>query len=184
MKRVINPLYKNRDWLYQAYIIDGQTCFQIAIKCNCHYRTIHQNLINHQILRRKPIEWADGNYLVKWYECYPEARHQKKKKWADEQKQKQSLKHKGEGNPNWKGGLTAIVRGIRRSPEYYQWRKSVLRRDSFTCQKCGFTGKGIEAHHIKTIFQCPELVFNVNNGEALCKTCHKELNFYSGRSNR
>lgn len=78
---------------------------------------------------------------------------------------------KGNKNANWKGGLTALVRGIRRSPEYYQWRKVVLARDNHICQDCGAT-ENIEAHHVKAIMDYPEGIFEISNGLTVCATCH------------
>ena len=94
------------------------------------------------------------------------------KKLSKEHKMKLSLASRGAKNGNWKGGLTALVKGIRRSPELYQWRKSVLERDLFTCQDCGETNN-IAAHHIKSVIGFPRLIFNVDNGLTLCKDCHK-----------
>ena len=45
-----------------------------------------------------------------------------------------SLRTSGKGNPNWKGGVTPILRRIRTSEKYYIWRLEVLKRDNFTCQ--------------------------------------------------
>jgi hypothetical protein len=81
-------------------------------------------------------------------------------------------KRKGKRNANWKGGLTELVKGIRRSPEFYQWRKSVLERDHRTCRDCGST-ENINAHHIKSLIEYPEFVFEIDNGLTLCEDCHK-----------
>ncbi len=91
---------------------------------------------------------------------------------TQETKQKMSLARRGENNVNWKGGLTKLVRGIRRSPEYHQWRKAVLERDKHTCQDCGCIRR-IVAHHKQSIFDYPKGVFEVDNGLALCSDCHK-----------
>ena len=82
-----------------------------------------------------------------------------------------SLARRANGHWNWKGGLTELVRGIRRSPEYYQWRKAILERDSYTCQDCGGT-EGIEAHHIQALIDYPEGICEVDNGVSLCRDCH------------
>ena len=87
---------------------------------------------------------------------------------------------------NWKGGLTPLMERIRKCFKYRQWRSDVFTRDDFTCQDCGERGGYLEAHHIdpfakiirrnkiKTLEQalaCEEL-WNINNGETLCKECH------------
>jgi len=55
-----------------------------------------------------------------------------------------------------------------------QWSKIVKRRDNFTCQLCGENSnkKLIEAHHIKSRKDFPELQFNFDNGISLCLKCH------------
>lgn len=83
----------------------------------------------------------------------------------------------GSKNANWKGGLTELVRGIRRSPEYYQWRKAVLKRDNHTCRDCGAV-EGVEAHHIRAIMDYPEGIFEVGNGLTVCKDCHSRHTFW------
>ena len=96
----------------------------------------------------------------------------KGKHHSPETKLKMSLSRRGSSNANWRGGLTEIVRGIRRSPEYYQWRKAVLERDNQTCQDCGAT-KDLDAHHIFSIIDYPEMIFVPDAGLTLCRDCHK-----------
>lgn len=61
--------------------------------------------------------------------------------------------------------------------EYKEWKRAVLERDNFTCQKCGLSGaKGayVEAHHFKPFIDYPELRTELSNGIALCLNCHHE----------
>ena len=90
---------------------------------------------------------------------------------SEETKKKMSEARQGKQNANWEGGLTELVKGIRRSPEFYQWRKAVIERDNHTCQDCGLT-ENLEAHHIRSILEYPEGIFEVGNGLTLCKDCH------------
>lgn len=71
------------------------------------------------------------------------------------------------------GGITMQVRGIRRSPEYYQWRKAVLRRDQYACRLCN-SKDNLHAHHKMPIAEYPDEIFNVSNGITLCKSCHEK----------
>lgn len=96
----------------------------------------------------------------------------KGKKHSPETKAKMSRSRRGSGNSNWKGGLTMQVKGIRRSPEYYQWRRAVLNRDKYTCRLCGSTDN-LHAHHKLPIAEHPNEMFNVFNGITLCRTCHE-----------
>ncbi len=89
--------------------------------------------------------------------------------------------YKGSNNPNWKGGITPINLAIRMSPRYQQWKIQVFKRDNHTCQKCGLKTRKIEAHHIKSFSQYPELRFDLENGQTLCIECHKKTDNYGNR---
>lgn len=99
---------------------------------------------------------------------------------SDEFKQKISEAIKGDKHPNWKGG---IMRGRkdRNLSVYKEWRLAVFARDKYTCQHCGVKNhKGlgrtvqIEADHIKSWTDYPELRYEVDNGRTLCKDCHSK----------
>jgi len=64
---------------------------------------------------------------------------------------------------------------FRRSPEYQQWRITVLERDKYTCQHCEATGGKLVVHHIKTFKMNPELRLSPDNGIVLCNNCHEKL---------
>jgi len=74
---------------------------------------------------------------------------------------------------SWKD--TPEQAAIRRSPEYQEWRKIVLERDSYTCQHCEATGGKLVVHHIKTFKMNPELRLEPDNGIVLCNKCHEKL---------
>jgi len=77
--------------------------------------------------------------------------------------------HVGEKAYHWKGGMP---QRDTYSEKYKAWRKAVFERDNFTCQKCGKRGCKLEAHHIKEWADFPELRYDVDNGQTLCKKCH------------
>jgi hypothetical protein len=82
---------------------------------------------------------------------------------------------KGINCHSYKDGLTAERRGIRFSFEYKRWRFDVFFRDKFICQHCGDNkGGNLNAHHIKSFAEYPELRFEINNGITLCEECHKK----------
>lgn len=84
-------------------------------------------------------------------------------------KGKKCPQFRGENHWNWKGGVTKrLVTQV----EYKQWRMSVFLRDNFTCQFCGLRGVYLEAHHIKTWKNYPELRYVIDNGVTLCRECH------------
>lgn len=99
-------------------------------------------------------------------------------------------------NPD-KGRLsrTALIRLLRKLPEYETWKRAVFIRDRFQCQNCGKrNGRKpiIEAHHLKEFsvlikengissvdeaLQSPFL-WEVSNGQTLCHSCHKLTESY------
>ena len=79
----------------------------------------------------------------------------------------------------WKGGITPENLRLRSSEEYIIWRNRVFERDNYTCQKCGDSNGGnLEAHHKLPFAYFPESRFDVNNGQTLCKKCHKLTETY------
>lgn len=116
------------------------------------------------------------------------------RKASEESKRKMSKSHiginVGKDHYNWKGGVTNKVKKRWCSVEYQRWRKLVFERDDYICQKCGKRNeKGVgvtiklNAHHIKSIYNYPELIFDVDNGETLCVSCHLEYHKKYGFKN-
>lgn len=75
--------------------------------------------------------------------------------------------------------------GGRNSPQYRNWRTEVLKRDNFTCQKCGKRG-ALHVHHIKHWADNVKYRFDVENGITLCKDCHlaEHGGSWSGKNGR
>ena len=92
-----------------------------------------------------------------------------------------SLEMRNEKASNWKGGITSIHQLIKNSKEYKEWREAVFKRDNFTCQKCEANNVYINAHHIKSFSNFPELRFEINNGVTLCEPCHSLTENFKGR---
>lgn len=62
----------------------------------------------------------------------------------------------------------------RRSAAYRKWRQQVIKRDDYTCQQCGSTQK-LQAHHVKSWEDFPELRYDIDNGLTLCSDCHSRI---------
>lgn len=104
-------------------------------------------------------------------------------KRTETQKRYLSEIHRGEKNPQWKGGVTPLYKQIRKSQEYKLWREAVFERDNYTCIWCGArggNGKKVILHpdHIKPFALYPELRFAIDNGRTLCVDCHKTTDTY------
>lgn len=78
-----------------------------------------------------------------------------------------------EQNPNWKGGVTPLIKAIRTSKDYSLWRSAVFLRDEYQCQQCG-KRKNLHAHHIEKVSENLSRIFDITNGVTLCITCHQE----------
>jgi hypothetical protein len=64
----------------------------------------------------------------------------------------------------------AVVKS-RDDPLVLQWRKRVMKRDGYQCQKCGSQTQ-LCAHHILYWSDSPATRIKVDNGITLCASCH------------
>ena len=103
------------------------------------------------------------------------------------------IANRGKNNPNWKGGITALVFRIRHSLEYNQWRIAIFIRDNYTCQKCGEKGGKLNVdHYPKTFAQLLKenniksledalfcnILWDIKKNRTLCIGCHKKTPTY------
>lgn len=94
-----------------------------------------------------------------------------------ETRKKLSDSHKREKSYRWISDRTKLSRlnkqGERRTSAYFNWRKEVWLRDRYKCKIANPDCKGkIEAHHILSWRDYPELRYQVNNGITLCHAHH------------
>jgi hypothetical protein len=73
---------------------------------------------------------------------------------------------------NWQGGKSnnRDIHSLN-NREYRQWRMEVFTRDNFECKMCK-EKVGLQAHHILSWREFPELRYDINNGIALCRAHH------------
>lgn len=106
----------------------------------------------------------------------------KGRRCSDKTKRKLSELYKGERSRWWRGGITPEIRRIRNSLEYKLWRHSVFERDNYTCVWCFKKGGKLNADHIKSFKNYPELRFAIDNGRTLCESCHKTTDNYGHKA--
>lgn len=82
---------------------------------------------------------------------------------------------KKEAHWNWQGGVS-LEKGTRDSNEYKKWREAVYKKDNYTCRQCNKKVPNLNAHHIKSWKEYPELRYIISNGVTLCEQCH--INFH------
>lgn len=104
------------------------------------------------------------------------------KRWklSPEECKKISDRIKGKGNPKWISDRTKLKRistqGERRTSAYSEWRRQVWLRDNFKCKIANPNCQGkIEAHHILSWSEHPELRYEINNGITLCHAHHPRV---------
>lgn len=73
---------------------------------------------------------------------------------------------------NWQNGATKKHLKIRTSKPMQDWRKTILKRDNYTCQECNSV-ENLHVHHIKSFAKYKELRMCLDNGITLCNNCHK-----------
>ena len=83
--------------------------------------------------------------------------------------------------------IVHINKIIRHSLEYINWREFCFKRDNYTCQLCGQVGGYLQVDHIRRFADFPELRFDTDNGQTLCKPCHykktwtEDVNYWANR---
>jgi len=80
----------------------------------------------------------------------------------------------GENHPRYIKDRTKLAKKQERNDVAYQdWRKQVWIRDNYKCRiaNCDCKGK-IQAHHILSWREYPELRYKINNGITLCHAHH------------
>lgn len=154
----------------KMYLEDAMSLHDIAKQFYCSYATVSRFLKLHDIKVRSAGEQTtifvrrNGSPNIGRFKgfSYEQIYGNEKAKWMREVRSgdnngfsKVAYKYTGKNNNNWKGGikpLTATIRGCDKNKELI---KTILERDSFTCQKCGKVGGKLEVDHIvlfSTIF--------------------------------
>ena len=92
---------------------------------------------------------------------------------------------RGINHPNFNPNITEKQRFEKREySEYWDFRKKVYERDSYTCQCCGDNkGGNLNAHHIENYSDNEKKRTDINNGITLCDKCHKKFHKIYGNKN-
>ena len=80
----------------------------------------------------------------------------------------------GNKAPTWKDGKSLERDRARFGTELKEWRKSVFKRDNYTCQHCG-NKTYLHAHHIIEWAVDESKRFEISNGITLCVECHSKV---------
>jgi hypothetical protein len=99
----------------------------------------------------KPESWAKFNKTFCDKKCYGS--------WLSEN-------NVGENHPLYNGGKSGNFT--------VSERRSIFKRDNYTCQDCGSEDESLNAHHIEPVSENPSKVHDTDNGVTLCVECHAE----------
>lgn len=128
----------------------------------------------------RPNSWLPTRVFCS-KKCKNEGGSMTGKTWSKEARERISKQYKGNGNPIWRGGISfKRYRGGDSNLKHKKWRELVFERDNYTCQKCrAKNGNGkrvvLNADHIKPLALCSkEEMWSLENGQTLCKRCHRE----------
>lgn len=152
--------FKDKNFLYQEYIINKKSLPTIAKEMNCSDDAVRNWLNKHSIPIRSISESLKGkkkpSYMIPIFSA------RAKKQFS------------GSNNPNWKGGVTPRNHAFRTRIDYYEWQQVVWKRDNYTCALCSSWEKP-HAHHILPLSYNWEERLNIDNGITLCKKCHESI---------
>ncbi len=94
---------------------------------------------------------------------------------TEEHKRNIGLGHKGEKSWRWISDRTLLKMGRNQAYDYRyrDWMKQVKNRDGWKCRISNKNCEGkLEAHHILSWRDLPELRYEINNGISLCHVHH------------
>jgi hypothetical protein len=164
--------------------------------CGCvKFSQIKQKIIGKQFGRLTVISFSHSNGNAYIWDCQCECGkmikcttnvlnmgHTKSCGCFDRDLKKERRREK---HPRWNKNLTDEDRwGDKHrnlNPAYVEWRDAVYKRDNYCCRICSGREGGIKAHHKQNYSMFRELRCDVENGVALCDSCHKKIHERFGK---
>ncbi len=98
-------------------------------------------------------------------------------RWMGDKNPRRINPPKKEKHPNWINDRTLLKKDDRRNDSLYkEWRKNIYKRDNYKCRIADSNcGGRLEAHHILSWKDFPELRYEINNGITLCHAHHPKV---------
>jgi hypothetical protein len=194
----------DKEYLYQHYCVLEKFAATIAKELGCSNTTVIKNLKKFNIPLRTNSENKKGNKNPSFGKRGAQSPRWNKEH-TDETKEKiRNNVPRGESHKNWKNPEERIetVNGqIRTCQKMKEWKLAVLKKNNFSCVKCGKTRKDgviLNADHIVPFAKIKkqynilslldaitcEALWDVNNGRTLCVECHQLTETWGGKSKK
>ena len=183
--------------IIDLYIKEKISMVSVGAVFNCSGSTIKKILIKNNVRIRKR-----GETFIGVPKSYKTVGYEKGNKPWNKQLKGIHLSPGSEfkkGMPPWNKGRIfspnkEIREIVRDTQAFKDWRYAVYKRDKNTCQLCGHKATNklpVNAHHIYRLqgilidynittveeaYEC-DVLWNINNGITLCKSCHKAVHY-------
>lgn len=80
--------------------------------------------------------------------------------------------------------MTRSKKQAQRDRDDAKWSKAVRERDGYSCRRCRRWDPAVQAHHIHSKKQRPDLRHELDNGVSLCPACHRHVHLNPDESKR
>jgi hypothetical protein len=180
----------DRDWLYQKYIVEDLSTYEIGAIVNRDPKRVYDKLRDFGIpTRPRGLNLANGDC----YTMNPDNPNPFKGKHHSKETRK-VLSEKasvpkpwlrganngmygktGSDNPNYKDGSAPERQRLYSMGKGKDFLRAILKRDNYACQRCGASHKGgrsLHVHHVKPWAGNPTHRFDPTNVIVLCDKCH------------
>lgn len=172
-------------------VIMGRVYRRNCDYCDNYYKGLGKMFCSSTCKNRYRAE--DPSFIERLSEAQKKSWTPERRKWRSEFNKNNNIRppgfskgHKlgyvgyGEDNANWRGGTSSERNRIQSTKEYKDWRKAVYERDGYKCVICKVDGNGsnLNADHIKSFKDYPNLRTTLSNGRTLCVDCHRKTPNY------
>lgn len=174
------PDYWDKDWLYDQYVTQGKTRYEIACECDVVFAVIERWMRRFEIPTRDPLHdvpWRQKDVLQDLVDTGLNAREIAEELGCERTTIATWIEALGVRYEKYASDGTGndTTEQFRNCYALEKWRQAVLQRDNWACQMpgCGERDGLLHAHHIKRFDSFPDGRFDVSNGITLCDNCHR-----------
>lgn len=177
----------NRDWLYQKYVVEKMSTYDIAKIVDRNPKRVYEWIVEYNIPTRPRgdnLHGADNSWNCEnWVNPFSGKKHSEKTKKILSEKasvEKPYLRgerngmfgRRGDKNPNYIDGSTPERQMYYSRAEWRKLRRTVYGRDHGKCVRCCVVGR-MNIHHVIPWAGNIETRLEITNVVSLCTKCHR-----------